>query len=58
MIEAHRKLQQLVAGLNDQPIAEASAIIETTAGRSATEHRPQLAEHTAGLEASWARHPT
>ncbi|MFI9759954.1 maleylpyruvate isomerase family mycothiol-dependent enzyme [Streptomyces sp. NPDC051963] len=100
VIEAHRTLERLVAGLSDQQVAEASAlpgwsrghvlahltdnarmfarlaehalrgelvagydggvdernaIIETTAGRSAAEHRAQLAAHTAGLEASWAR---
>ncbi|MFD5375516.1 maleylpyruvate isomerase family mycothiol-dependent enzyme [Streptomyces griseoincarnatus] len=99
MIEAHRTLERLVAGLSDQQVAEASAlpgwsrghvlahltdnarmfarlarhalrgelvagydggvdernaIIEATAGRSAAEHRAQLAAHTAGLEASWA----
>ncbi|MEU9954905.1 maleylpyruvate isomerase family mycothiol-dependent enzyme [Streptomyces sp. NPDC050982] len=100
VIEAHRTLERLLAGLSDQQVAEASAlpgwsrghvlahltdnarmfarladhalrgelvagydggvdernaIIETTAGRSAAEHRAQLAAHTAGLEASWAR---
>ncbi|MDX3799150.1 maleylpyruvate isomerase family mycothiol-dependent enzyme [Streptomyces sp. AK04-3B] len=100
VIEAHRTLERLVAGLSDQQVAEASAlpgwsrghvlahltdnarmfarlaehalrgelvagydggvdernaIIETTAGRSAAEHRAQLAAHTAGLETSWAR---
>jgi maleylpyruvate isomerase len=100
VIEAHRALERLVAGLNDQQVAEASAlpgwsrghvlapltdnarmfarlaehalrgelvagydggvdernaIIEATAGRSAAEHRAQLAAHTAGLEAAWAR---
>ncbi|NUV52343.1 maleylpyruvate isomerase family mycothiol-dependent enzyme [Streptomyces coelicolor] len=99
VIEAHRTLERLVAGLSDQQVAEASAlpgwsrghvlahltdnarmfarlarhalrgelvagydggvdernaIIEATAGRSAAEHRAQLAAHTAGLEASWA----
>ncbi|MFJ6632513.1 maleylpyruvate isomerase family mycothiol-dependent enzyme [Streptomyces sp. NPDC091376] len=100
VIEAHRTLERLVAGMSDQQVAEASAlpgwsrghvlahladnarmfarlaehalrgelvagydggvdernaIIEATAGRSAAEHRTQLAAHAAGLEASWAR---
>ncbi|MGX1620198.1 maleylpyruvate isomerase family mycothiol-dependent enzyme [Streptomyces sp. NPDC055506] len=100
MIEAHRMLQRLVAGLDDQQVAEASAlpgwsrghvlahltdnarmfarlaehalrgelvagydggvdernaIIEAMAGRSAAEHRAELAAHTAVLEAAWAR---
>ncbi|MFG2557219.1 maleylpyruvate isomerase family mycothiol-dependent enzyme [Streptomyces sp. NPDC048581] len=100
VIEAHGILDELVAGLNDQQVAEASAlpgwsrghvlahltdnarmfarlaehalrgelvagydggvdernaIIEATAGRSAAEHRAELAAHTAGLEAVWAR---
>ncbi|WP_228044315.1 maleylpyruvate isomerase family mycothiol-dependent enzyme [Streptomyces ferrugineus] len=100
MIEAHRALERLVAGLDDQQVAEASAlpgwsrghvlahltdnarmfarlaehalrgelvagydggmaernaIIEATAGRSAAEHRAELAGHTAHLEALWAR---
>ncbi|WP_407547579.1 maleylpyruvate isomerase family mycothiol-dependent enzyme [Streptomyces sp. Pv4-95] len=100
VLEAHRTLERLVAGLNDQQVAEVSAlpgwsrghvlahltdnarmfarlaehalrgelvagydggmdernaIIEATAGRSATEHRAQLAAHTAGLEAAWER---
>ena len=100
VIEAHRTLEGLVAGLNDQQVAaksalpgwsrghvlahltdnarmfarltehalrgelvagydggvdERNAIIEATAGRSAAEHRVQLAAHTAGLEAAWER---
>ncbi|TPQ22966.1 maleylpyruvate isomerase family mycothiol-dependent enzyme [Streptomyces sporangiiformans] len=100
VIEAHGTLGRLVAGLNDQQVAEASAlpgwsrghvlahltdnarmfarlaehalrgelvagydggvdernaIIEATAGRSAAEHRAELAAHAAGLEAAWAR---
>jgi maleylpyruvate isomerase len=100
VIEAHRTLERLVAGVTDQQLAEASAlpgwsrghvlahltdnarmfarlaehalcgglvaaydggrderdaIIEATAGRSATEHRAELATHTARLEAVWAR---
>lgn len=98
--EAHRTLERVVSGLNDQQVAEVSAlpgwsrghvlahltdnarmfarlaehalrgelvagydggmdernaIIEATAGRSAVEHRAELAAHTAGLEAVWAR---
>ncbi|WP_326809042.1 MULTISPECIES: maleylpyruvate isomerase family mycothiol-dependent enzyme [unclassified Streptomyces] len=98
--EAHGTLERLVAGVNDQQVAEASAlpgwsrghvlahltdnarmftriaehalrgelvaaydggmdernaIIEATAGRSADEHRAELARHTARLQAAWAR---
>ncbi|GAA2631583.1 maleylpyruvate isomerase family mycothiol-dependent enzyme [Streptomyces vastus] len=100
VIEAHGTLERLLAGLDDQQVAEASAlpgwsrghvlahltdnakmfarlaehalrgdpvagydggvdernaIIEATAGRSAAEHRAELATHTAALEAVWAR---
>ncbi|MFG2024072.1 maleylpyruvate isomerase family mycothiol-dependent enzyme [Streptomyces sp. NPDC048825] len=100
VVEAHATLERLLAGLNDQQVAEASAlpgwsrghvlahltdnarmfarlaehalsgdlvagydggvdernaIIEATAGRSAAEHRAELATHTAALEAVWAR---
>ncbi|MET9757635.1 maleylpyruvate isomerase family mycothiol-dependent enzyme [Streptomyces sp. NPDC006372] len=34
---------------------ERNAIIEATAGRSAAEHRAELAAHSARLEAAWAR---
>ncbi|GAA2904377.1 MULTISPECIES: maleylpyruvate isomerase family mycothiol-dependent enzyme [Streptomyces] len=100
VLEAHRMLERLVAELNDQQVASASAlpgwsrghvlahltdnarmfariaehalrgelvagydggvdernaIISATAGRSAAEHRAELAAHTTGLEAAWAR---
>ncbi|MGR4853708.1 maleylpyruvate isomerase family mycothiol-dependent enzyme [Streptomyces sp. LARHCF252] len=100
VLEAHRTLERLVAELNDQQVAAASAlpgwsrghvlahltdnarmfariaehalrgelvagydggvdernaIISATAGRSAAEHRAELAAHTTGLEAAWAR---
>ncbi|MCT9137701.1 maleylpyruvate isomerase family mycothiol-dependent enzyme [Streptomyces violarus] len=100
VLEAHRTLERLVAELNDQQVAAASAlpgwsrghvlahltdnarmfariaehalrgelvagydggvdernaIISATAGRSAAEHRAELATHTTGLEAAWAR---
>ncbi|WP_326579710.1 maleylpyruvate isomerase family mycothiol-dependent enzyme [Streptomyces sp. NBC_00481] len=38
----------------DGGVAERNAITETTAGRSATEHRAELAANTARLEAAWA----
>jgi maleylpyruvate isomerase len=100
VIEAHNTLAKLVAGLDDQQVAEASAlpgwsrghvlahltdnarmfarlaehavrgelvatydggmaerdaIIAATAGRSAVEHRAELDERTAQLEAVWVR---
>jgi maleylpyruvate isomerase len=100
VIEAHGRLERLVAGLDDQQVAEASAlpgwsrghvlahltdnarmfarlaehalrgelvatydggmdernaIIDATAGRSAAEHRAELAGRTAQLQAVWAR---
>ncbi|GGS78777.1 maleylpyruvate isomerase family mycothiol-dependent enzyme [Streptomyces violaceus] len=100
VLEAHRTLERLVAELNDQQVAAASAlpgwsrghvlahltdnarmfariaehalrgelvagydggvdernaIISATAGRSAAEHRAELAAQTTGLEAAWAR---
>ncbi|QFU86625.1 mycothiol-dependent maleylpyruvate isomerase [Amycolatopsis sp. YIM 10] len=45
---------QLVAGY-DGGVDERKAIIEATAGRSAVEHRAELARHTTRLEGVWAR---
>lgn len=100
VIDAHRALERLVAGLTDRQVAEASAlpgwsrghvlahltdnarmfarlaehalrgelvaaydggvdernaIIDATAGRSAAEHRAELAAHTTTLETAWSR---
>ncbi|WP_425246345.1 maleylpyruvate isomerase family mycothiol-dependent enzyme [Streptomyces sp. NEAU-NA10] len=50
----HALRGELVAGY-DGGVEERNAIIEATAGRSATEHRAELARYTARLEATWAR---
>ncbi|SDN66595.1 maleylpyruvate isomerase [Streptomyces sp. cf386] len=50
----HALRGELVAGY-DRGVDERNAIIEATAGRSAAEHRAELAAHTAGLEAAWSR---
>jgi maleylpyruvate isomerase len=39
----------------DGGVDERNAIIEATAGRSAAEHRAELAAHSARLETAWAR---
>ncbi|MDN0196828.1 maleylpyruvate isomerase family mycothiol-dependent enzyme [Streptomyces sp. S.PNR 29] len=50
----HALRGELVAGY-DGGTDERNAIIAATAGRSAAEHRAQLAAQTARLEAAWAR---
>ncbi|MEU2262041.1 maleylpyruvate isomerase family mycothiol-dependent enzyme [Streptomyces sp. NPDC019645] len=50
----HALRGELVAGYGGG-VDERNAIIEATAGRSAAEHRAELAAHTARLEAAWAR---
>jgi maleylpyruvate isomerase len=50
----HALRGELVAAY-DGGVDERNAIIDDTAGRSAGEHRAELARHTARLEAAWAR---
>ncbi|WP_405606806.1 maleylpyruvate isomerase family mycothiol-dependent enzyme [Streptomyces sp. NBC_00076] len=50
----HALCGDLVAAY-DGGVDERNAIIEATAGRSAAEHRAELAAHSTRLEAAWAR---